>query len=45
MFCLPAPCGLNHLIVGAVALVNVSIAETHRHIEAELGYLEALEFR
>lgn len=29
--------------MGTVALVNVSIAETDRHIEAELGYLEALE--
>jgi hypothetical protein len=34
---------LHHLIVGTVALVNVSIAATDRHIEAELGYLEALE--
>jgi hypothetical protein len=30
--------------VGTVAPVNVPIAETHRHIEAELGYLKAFEF-
>jgi hypothetical protein len=35
---------LHHLIVGTVAFVHVPIAETHRHIEAELSYLKALEF-
>jgi len=34
---------LDHLIVGTIAPVNVPFAEAHRHIEAELSYLKALE--
>jgi len=35
--------GLHHLVVGAAALVDVVVAEAHRHIVDQLCDLEALQ--
>ena len=34
---------LHHLIVGAAALLDVAIAETHRHVVHQLRHLETLQ--
>jgi hypothetical protein len=35
--------GLNHLVVGPATSIDVALAETNRHIEAELRDLEAFQ--
>ena len=40
MFCLPERAGLDHLVSGARAFVDEAIAETHRAVEHDTGFLE-----
>jgi len=38
-----APCRLHHLVVGAAAPVDVSVAKPHGHVIDKLGHLKAFQ--
>jgi hypothetical protein len=41
MFCTPDRAACTHLIVSAAALVDVTAAESHRHVVNQLRHLKA----